>query len=359
MNSKESKVLEWLSDEESCSIFRARLEFEKTYDFSVIQNIVDRYAPEYLGEKWIDVSEELRRVMEQYEEVIVAGAGVRGKALIRMLKKEGVKVTCAVDSFTEGLIQYDNGSVNVIKMDSLNSFDGCIIISVSENSVAEQIRSGLIANGIKKEHIYLLNDFTYPMLAEDYYFDNRIIQYEKEEVFVDCGACQLETSSRFIKECINHGVKCSMVYGFEPDYSNYRKCIETATELEKFETKIDMVNAGTWIEDSEINFDSGKGQSSKISDYGNAHIRTVSLDSYIKEKVTFIKMDIEGAELDALHGAKDIIQKYHPKLAICVYHKTNDITDIPIYIKEIVPEYKLYLRHYSNSTAQTVLYAVI
>ena len=359
MDNKTLQVLEWLSDEESRNIFKARLEFEKTYDYSAIQSIIDQYAPLYAGKKWIYVPDELKRVIEQYEEVIVAGAGVRGKALIRMLLKEGVKVKCAVDSFMEGSIHYDFGSVNVIKMDSLGSFDGCIIISVFENSIAEQIGSKLVANGIKEDHIYLLNDYVYPMLAEDFYFDDKLIQYEMEEVFVDCGACQMETSIRFIRECPGHGVKCSAVYAFEPDFTNYQKCLENATELGMFGIKTEVVNAGAWSEDSKISFDSGKGEASKISDNGNDSIRTVSLDSYIKGKVSFIKMDIEGAELEALHGAKGIIQKYHPKLAICVYHKSNDITDIPIYIKEIVPEYRFYLRHYSNSTAQTVLYAVI
>lgn len=74
--------------------------------------------------------------------------------------------------------------------------------------------------------------------------------------------------------------------------------------------------------------------------------------------MTFIKMDIEGAELEALHGCRDTIIKYRPKLAICVYHKPEDIIEIPSYIHEIVPEYKLYLRHHSKDLSETVLYAL-
>ena len=69
-------------------------------------------------------------------------------------------------------------------------------------------------------------------------------------------------------------------------------------------------------------------------------------------------MDIEGAEMEALKGAESIIKSQKPKLAICVYHKEQDMTEIPIFIKKLVPEYKLFMRHYSNDAGETVLYAV-
>lgn len=84
----------------------------------------------------------------------------------------------------------------------------------------------------------------------------------------------------------------------------------------------------------------------------------VSLDKCIQGKVTFIKMDIKGAELVALQGAGNIIQTQKPKLAICIYHKEEDLTEIPMYIKELVPEYQLYIRHYSNNAFETALYAI-
>ena len=72
-----------------------------------------------------------------------------------------------------------------------------------------------------------------------------------------------------------------------------------------------------------------------------------------------IKMDIEGAELDALRGAEGTISKYKPLLAICVYHKRDDLLTIPEYIKSIVPEYRLFLRAYERTTTELVLYAVV
>jgi len=69
-------------------------------------------------------------------------------------------------------------------------------------------------------------------------------------------------------------------------------------------------------------------------------------------------MDIEGSELNALKGAEAVIRKYHPVLAVCVYHKKEDLLEIPQYIKSLYPGYKLYLRTYSKYCQELVLYAV-
>ena len=70
-------------------------------------------------------------------------------------------------------------------------------------------------------------------------------------------------------------------------------------------------------------------------------------------------MDVEGAELESLKGAKKIIQRDKPKLANCIYHKMEDMTEIPLYVKELVSEYRLYVHHHSNSDGETALYAIM
>lgn len=98
------------------------------------------------------------------------------------------------------------------------------------------------------------------------------------------------------------------------------------------------------------------------SDVGNSieHVQGLSLDQILQEeKVTFIKLDIEGAELKALQGMKNIIIKYRPLLAVCIYHKAEDIVEIPGYIKTLVPDYKFYIRSYHMDYTEHVLYAII
>ena len=76
------------------------------------------------------------------------------------------------------------------------------------------------------------------------------------------------------------------------------------------------------------------------------------------ERITFIKMDVEGAELKSLMGACNTIRRDRPKLAISIYHKDKDMVRIPLYIRSLIPDYRLYVRHYSNNANETVLYAV-
>ena len=78
------------------------------------------------------------------------------------------------------------------------------------------------------------------------------------------------------------------------------------------------------------------------------NIETVILDDFLHgERVTFIKMDIEGAELDALRGASRIIKEQKPKLAISIYHRLEDIIEIPKLIISLRPDYRLYVNHIS------------
>lgn len=84
-----------------------------------------------------------------------------------------------------------------------------------------------------------------------------------------------------------------------------------------------------------------------------------ALDDVADTKIGLIKMDIEGAEFDALHGAKHVIQRDRPHLAICVYHKRGDMPAIMEYLHSLVPEYRFWLRHYGPLTYETVLYAAI
>jgi hypothetical protein len=96
-------------------------------------------------------------------------------------------------------------------------------------------------------------------------------------------------------------------------------------------------------------------------DPGDAVVSTKSIDDLAAEerldRVDFIKMDIEGAELEALAGARDVIQRYQPRLAISVYHRPADMTAIPEYIQSLGVPYDYYLGHYTIHDEETVLFA--
>jgi FkbM family methyltransferase len=97
----------------------------------------------------------------------------------------------------------------------------------------------------------------------------------------------------------------------------------------------------------------------RISDNGNHMVQCVSIDNVIPDfKPTFISMDIEGSELEALRGAENTIRESCPDMAVCVYHSPSHLWQVPLYLHKIVPEYKFYLRNYTTFTTETVVYAV-
>ena len=177
----------------------------------------------------------------------------------------------------------------------------------------------------------------------------------EDEVFVDAGCLNCGTDIDFIEW--NKG-KYEQIYAFEPDNIMYEKCLSIIEN--KNLKKIEVVNKGLWSEKRQIGFHHNTNTSlSKICDVVENVIETISLDEFMKGgKVTFLKMDIEGAELEALKGAAETIKRYKPRLAISIYHKVNDYIDIPEYILSLVPEYKLYIRHYSCYKFETILYAI-
>jgi hypothetical protein len=123
------------------------------------------------------------------------------------------------------------------------------------------------------------------------------------------------------------------------------------------------IKKGVWNEHTVLKFNSGNATTSSISDYSDTVVEVDTIDNVILrgwggDGVTFIKMDIEGAELNALKGAEQTIRKYKPKLAICVYHKANDLITIPQYIRSCVSEYKFYFRAHQLGTIGSVFYAV-
>lgn len=273
-------------------------------------------------------------------------------------------LTSLVNRYKLNLILCDNNQENnkkkvdgfeeitVIHIDELvESYSDCkVIISLFTYNILLEVYDNLIKHYVNKDHIYVAKVENIEMQ----YFDS-VIQFSKDEIFVDAGVSNGNTSVRFVNKC-NH--KYKKLYLIEPR-SDMLEVIWNNLGRESI-TNYELFHGGLWDEVGQLTFDGDLAGGSRISEKGETTINTTSLDELTKgEPVTFIKMDIEGAELKALIGAKETIQKYKPKLAICIYHKREDSISIPLYIKSLVPEYKLYMRQYSNQADEGVLYAVL
>jgi hypothetical protein len=106
-----------------------------------------------------------------------------------------------------------------------------------------------------------------------------------------------------------------------------------------------------------LRFDAA-GPGSSISPTGQAEIEVVRLDDEVREPITFFKLDIEGAECEALKGAAGHIRSETPAMAVCIYHHQQDFWRIPFQVLEYNDRYKLYVRHYSEGVNETVMFFV-
>ncbi len=147
------------------------------------------------------------------------------------------------------------------------------------------------------------------------------------------------------------GGQFGAIYSFELDSEIFRELEETANKYDR--EKILLINSGVSDENDRVEYSYVQGKEKHTE-----HITTI--DEALKgKKVTFIKMDVETFEIKALKGAEHIIAKQKPKLSISAYHYLSDLWEVPITIKKLVPEYRIYLRHHSPAVWDTDCYAYI
>jgi len=186
--------------------------------------------------------------------------------------------------------------------------------------------------------------------AQDRQYFEDFLELKPGEAYVDVGGFDGQTAVEFIKRCPNY----KMIHFFEPDAKN----IALARNKLSGYGNIRFYMMGLADAKKKLRFSSGGGSASKLSDTGDTEIEVDTIDNQIKEAVSFIKMDIEGSEGIALEGARAHILEDHPKLAICCYHKIDDLWKIPEQIFAIRNDYLLYLRHYTDGLHETVMFFI-
>ncbi|OXU15579.1 FkbM family methyltransferase [Sedimentisphaera salicampi] len=190
----------------------------------------------------------------------------------------------------------------------------------------------------------------YSVRPAQQYFEN-FTEFSKDEVFVDAGGFTGDTTEQFCLRCPDFG----KIYFFEPSSRN----IEEAKKRLKTTEEIVYSEVGLSDSDGFLFFNPDKGSASSINLDGTGEkIKVSTLDHIVAEQVSFIKMDLEGWEIKALQGAREHILKDKPKLAISVYHFPSDIWKIFEFVKNINPDYKVYLRHYTQGWSETVMYFI-
>jgi FkbM family methyltransferase len=197
--------------------------------------------------------------------------------------------------------------------------------------------------------------FLPPIFDKTQYFPSDIIRLSDNESYIDCGAFIGDTVEDFLKATDG---KYKKIWAAEPDRNNYKKL--TAYISEKKLTDIEIVNKGIYSSSGKLPFVESANMLSMIDEKSDNYIEVDTIDNITaSEPATYIKFDVEGAELEALKGAEQTIRKYKPTLGVSIYHKERDLIDIPLYIKKLVPEYKFYFRVHKKLAIDTVMYCML
>lgn len=214
----------------------------------------------------------------------------------------------------------------------------------SKQSFAAYLKSRYFGNWI----------YIQPHICEKMYFPD-FIKLSKHESFVDCGAFDGDTLRLFL----NKKRVWNNYFAFEPSREPYNALLNFIDD-NKLEN-IHTFSCGVWNKKTTLSFIEGNDISKIVEgEYdGGFKIQVGTLDKICGNiPITYIKMDLEGSEMQALEGGKNIILKNKPRLAISLYHRPSHLVDIYKFIVELKLDYKFYFRIHTKVGSDAVLYAV-
>lgn len=342
---KYADIVERLQDQESIDIFKIRIDY-------LMHKDSDRLAKELFNvskyRKFVlpELEDALKRKGNQ--KIILFGCGKDAMINKEVLDYCGYNVYAFCDNYyTEKKFL---GTEVIPVVEAAKDSDSLIIIS--SRRYKYEMYEQLIMLGVDITRILMLVKYGGVITGFDInnqYFD--VFKKGDEEIFLDVGGYDGITTKLFKEWTGNFDSEAYIIEASELNINNIRE------RIERYKLKnVKIIEGAAWNEECTLNFDD-KGAASEISSNGD-EIRAIKIDNAI-EAATFIKMDVEGAEYQALQGAEKLIKKYKPRMAISIYHKDWDILTIATEILRINNNYKFKIRHYSTNIWETVLYAYI
>jgi FkbM family methyltransferase len=359
---------------------------------------------------WDDIEDIINKIDINYDQIecknsdkgiILFGVGIYGQIALQYFRRNDINVLCYCDNDINKQGKVING-IPVISLNELNNFNYTSVVITARHCVKEiseqlnklhinnfsfdiyfvkkmidkykcvylnllnEPRSREVYIQIIKSMLFSSNEYCSSVMEGNAFWAIPQFSNTGNEIFVDAGAFVGDTLEQFIWNNIGAFKK---IYAFEPGEKQYtamqyrikRLIQEWCIEPEK----IVSVKAGLGEKNSTLLYtynDSSPLCSNFITDDVNesSKVNVYSLDSFIGDGVvSFIKSDIEGFELEMLKGAANLIKRCRPKLAISIYHKPEDLFEIPKFIHSLVPEYKMAIRHHASTLVDTVLYCWI
>jgi FkbM family methyltransferase len=268
--------------------------------------------------------------------------------------------------------------------DPLAYFDAAVDLEVEHSRIEAGLASahskatlfGLLLKRLTGDTSWHLNvrvgDVLQPFGPDSYVFNSRFFEFNDNEVYVDAGAYRGETVALFANAVHDQFKK---IHAFEPDPVNYAYL--EASLFERFgmaQQRVQCHRAGTWEKSGRLKmrFSDGDGIAHVASHFelvdtpadaaeaaNLAEVDVVALDERLAgENVTFIKLEVEGAEVASLNGARRLILDNRPKLALSAYHRARDLVDVFEAVESLDAGYRIDLAHHHESVPSTVFYCV-
>lgn len=350
---KNKEFMKALEDELSRKVYQSRVEYSETGNVGVLEDMIS-FSIRRRSE-WVDLLEMLSEVSTN-NKLFLYGAGIWGNILYQETKTR-VKWDAIIDKYPQNsrIQRKDVFSLRWLK----SVYAGEYIVVSSYKNMASIVKD-LTLIGIPEEKIINAGKAIFALTEQSIYFDLEPKYYQGlTGIFID-GGCFDGLNAKTYLEMTKD---ISKAICFEPDRRNISKIQDN---LKNNNNRYSIVDKALWSEEGVLGIlEQGnvassvfKLETNRVSD-DITMVKATTIDATVQEQVvSMIKLDIEGAELEALKGAKQTIIRDKPLLAISIYHKKEDIYTIPEYIMELDLGYHFYLRHYSFSDYDTVLYAV-
>ncbi len=203
----------------------------------------------------------------------------------------------------------------------------------------------------------------YPACTPNQYFQDDWVPPHAYSHFVDCGAFNGDTYRQWLARLGSwFKTEQARYYGFEPDSKNFN---DLQAEVEVTESKMGTRVASLYrcaVGNSHERLSlvpAAAGSAVYPGDCDGELVDVIPLDDVLSgQKVTAIKMDLEGFEMNALEGAKSILRQQRPVLLLAIYHRVQDLWRIPLWVDDLNLGYRLFMRHHDVTPSETVCYAV-
>lgn len=317
------RVLNKLEDDLSRAVFNIRMNYLCTQDRVIFAESILKICPDmHFGE--IDTF----LANNQLSHLCIVGKEDNAKYTYSVLERAGYSVNICED-------------VNEITLDDEVGF---LVFD-------KQLQEELIKHEIDCHRIfYHSRHFTGRTGWQ--YFD--VFTPKEQEVFADIGAFSGDTASDFVRWCSGN---YNQILLFEPNPFIIEKCQQRIQQEAIEHVVLYPVALSNKKGREYFQINESFPYTAKLNENGEHMVDVVTMDEVCKDiPISFIKIDAEGEEKNIIEGAKNIINKYHPRMAVSVYHHLDDFVKLANQLLDIYPDYRLAFRHYHTDTNETILY---